>query len=152
MPKRAILLLEDIDCAFPSREDAEDPDADLPMYSGYPGMVMPAMPRARRSAVTLSGLLNVIDGVGSEEGKLFFATVRLWWNSVGCIDHSSLRRTILNAWTPHSCGPVALTKNSNINSLQKNKQMPCSSVSSPNHTFYKKRTAPLPSQRNGSRI
>jgi hypothetical protein len=25
--------------------------------------------------VTLSGLLNVIDGVGSEEGKLFFATV-----------------------------------------------------------------------------
>jgi chaperone BCS1 len=26
--------------------------------------------------VTLSGLLNVIDGIGSEEGKLFFATVR----------------------------------------------------------------------------
>lgn len=75
MPKRAILLLEDIDCAFPSREDADDADADLPMYSGYPGMVIPTMPRARRSAVTLSGLLNVIDGVGSEEGKLFFATV-----------------------------------------------------------------------------
>jgi hypothetical protein len=28
-----------------------------------------------KSAVTLSGLLNVLDGVGSEEGKLFFATV-----------------------------------------------------------------------------
>jgi hypothetical protein len=28
-----------------------------------------------RSLVTLSGLLNVIDGVGSEEGQLFFATV-----------------------------------------------------------------------------
>jgi len=32
--------------------------------------------RNGKSAVTLSGLLNVIDGVGSEEGKLFFATVR----------------------------------------------------------------------------
>lgn len=28
-----------------------------------------------RTQVTLSGLLNVIDGVGSEDGKLFFATV-----------------------------------------------------------------------------
>jgi chaperone BCS1 len=28
-----------------------------------------------RSRVTLSGLLNVLDGVGSEEGKIFFATV-----------------------------------------------------------------------------
>jgi len=27
--------------------------------------------------VTLSGLLNVLDGVGSEEGKLFFATVSM---------------------------------------------------------------------------
>lgn len=33
------------------------------------------MPSMRRSSVTLSTLLNVIDGVGSEEGKLFFATV-----------------------------------------------------------------------------
>jgi chaperone BCS1 len=30
-----------------------------------------------QSRVTLSGLLNVIDGVGSDEGRLFFATVRL---------------------------------------------------------------------------
>jgi chaperone BCS1 len=30
-----------------------------------------------RSAVTLSGLLNVLDGVGSEEGKFFFATVSI---------------------------------------------------------------------------
>ena len=43
------------------------------------GMVTPSfLPgggAGRRSAVTLSGLLNVLDGVGSEEGKLFFATV-----------------------------------------------------------------------------
>jgi len=86
MPKRAILLLEDIDCAFPSREDADDADTDLPMYSGYPGII-PTMTRARRSAVTLSGLLNVIDGVGSEEGKLFFATT----NYIERLDPALLR-------------------------------------------------------------
>ena len=41
---------------------------------GMRGLV-PQMPLGRKSAVTLSGLLNVLDGVGSEEGKLFFATV-----------------------------------------------------------------------------
>ncbi|GLB44345.1 putative mitochondrial chaperone BCS1 [Lyophyllum shimeji] len=39
------------------------------------------------SAVTLSGLLNVIDGVGSEEGKLFFATT----NYIDRLDPALLR-------------------------------------------------------------
>ncbi|TEB21472.1 hypothetical protein FA13DRAFT_1741880 [Coprinellus micaceus] len=52
----SIFLIEDIDCAFPSRY--------------HRGVVRVGV----RSAVTLSGLLNVLDGVGSEEGKLFFAT------------------------------------------------------------------------------
>ena len=34
------------------------------------------------SQVTLSGLLNVLDGVGSDEGKIFFATVCF---SLSCI-------------------------------------------------------------------
>ncbi|KAG6852907.1 hypothetical protein C0991_008250 [Blastosporella zonata] len=74
IPKNSILLIEDIDCAFPSREDSEDDERRGPaqpygLVSGFnPGL-------GRKSAVTLSGLLNVIDGVGSEEGKLFFATV-----------------------------------------------------------------------------
>ena len=41
-------------------------------------MVNPAAFKRAKSAVTLSGLLNVLDGVGSEEGKLFFATVSPW--------------------------------------------------------------------------
>lgn len=74
MPKNSILLIEDIDCAFPSRDDMDD---DEPITAtGYQGMVGPPFSRSgRKSSVTLSGLLNVIDGVGSEEGKLFFATV-----------------------------------------------------------------------------
>jgi mitochondrial chaperone BCS1 len=69
IPKHSIFLIEDIDCAFPSRDEVEDQIAAM---SGYP---VPVTGVNRRSAVTMSGLLNVIDGVGSEEGKLFFATV-----------------------------------------------------------------------------
>lgn len=75
-PRGSIVLVEDIDCAFVNRDDEEDASLD-PFASG---MMMAGMGRrARRMAaprVTLSGLLNVIDGVGSDEGRLFFATVR----------------------------------------------------------------------------
>ena len=68
-PSRCILLLEDIDCAFPSREDDDDDDEPTdangnPVSSGH-----------SRSEVTLSGLLNVLDSVTSEEGRITFATV-----------------------------------------------------------------------------
>lgn len=75
VPKRSILLLEDIDCAFPTQRDDTDDDDDAAKnpvqfspYMAYPGS---------KSGVTLSGLLNIIDGIGSEEGKLFIATVSL---------------------------------------------------------------------------
>lgn len=76
VPKGSILLIEDIDCAF-SREDDEEENLS---YTYHPGMVLGQRPRrARKSAVTLSGLLNILDGVGSEEGKIFFATVRSFY-------------------------------------------------------------------------
>ncbi|CAK5271615.1 unnamed protein product [Mycena citricolor] len=68
IPKNGIFLIEDIDCAFPSRE-AEDEIEPAPGMRARNGMQ-----NRSRPSVTLSGLLNVIDGVGSEEGKLFFAT------------------------------------------------------------------------------
>ncbi|KAF5329659.1 hypothetical protein D9619_009197 [Psilocybe cf. subviscida] len=90
IPKQAIFLLEDIDCAFPSREEQDEEDempAKGPMMFP-PGMVMPGGPRSRqRSPVTMSGLLNVLDGVGSEEGKLFFATT----NYIDRLDPALLR-------------------------------------------------------------
>ncbi|KAJ6550688.1 P-loop containing nucleoside triphosphate hydrolase protein [Mycena vulgaris] len=66
IPKRSIVLVEDIDCALPSREEDDDSDTGSPIRRERP----------RHSGVTLSGLLNMIDGIGSEEGKLFFATAR----------------------------------------------------------------------------
>ena len=85
IPKDSIFLIEDIDCAFPSREDGDD--SSPAFMSPYPGMVVPGMMpgKTRKSNVTLSGLLNVLDGVGSEEGKLFFATVRRHKNNTHAI-------------------------------------------------------------------
>ncbi|KAJ7624490.1 P-loop containing nucleoside triphosphate hydrolase protein [Roridomyces roridus] len=69
-PSRCILLLEDIDCAFPSRDEDED---DEPLLDSK-GNIIPKEPIPPRSQVTLAGLLNVLDSVASEEGRLTFAT------------------------------------------------------------------------------
>ncbi|KAK7023049.1 P-loop containing nucleoside triphosphate hydrolase protein [Favolaschia claudopus] len=79
IPKRSIVLVEDIDCALPSREDDDDSDPGTPVRNDR----IPV----RRSGVTLSGLLNMIDGIGSEEGKLFFATT----NHIDRLDPALLR-------------------------------------------------------------
>jgi hypothetical protein len=113
LPQNSILLIEDIDCAFPvPRSDDDDdndndPSSNMNPYDIGMGMVTPSyLPGGarRRSAVTLSGLLNVLDGVGSEEGKLFFATVSMAAVSFGGMnvradDHVGMcRRIILTDW------------------------------------------------------
>ncbi|KAJ7083014.1 P-loop containing nucleoside triphosphate hydrolase protein [Mycena epipterygia] len=77
IPKRSIVLVEDIDCVLPSREEDDDSDGGSPVRRE----------RARHGGVTLSGLLNMIDGIGSEEGKLFFATT----NYVDRLDPALMR-------------------------------------------------------------
>ncbi|KAJ7770303.1 P-loop containing nucleoside triphosphate hydrolase protein [Mycena maculata] len=79
IPKHGLFLIEDIDCAFSARED-EDTDDEGDRRP-------PPAAKRGRSSVTLSGLLNVIDGVGSEEGKLFFATT----NYIDRLDAALLR-------------------------------------------------------------
>ena len=66
LPKNSILLLEDIDCAFPSREEEDELPNTQPFLN---------MNRRTNVTVSMSALLNVIDGVGSEDGKIVFATV-----------------------------------------------------------------------------
>ncbi|KZP28813.1 AAA-domain-containing protein [Athelia psychrophila] len=77
IPKRSIVLIEDIDCAFRPRDE----HASASGFPGFPPMMTPS------SGVTLSGLLNMLDGVGSEEGKLFFATT----NHIDRLDPALLR-------------------------------------------------------------
>jgi len=57
-PENSIILLEDIDAAFVSREDSSVTDA------AYKGL----------NRLTFSGLLNAIDGVTSTEGRIVFMT------------------------------------------------------------------------------
>ncbi|KAJ7148087.1 P-loop containing nucleoside triphosphate hydrolase protein [Mycena crocata] len=67
-PAHSILLIEDIDCAFSSRTE-EPRNAEITVDpDGRPLMVEP------RSSVTLSGLLNILDSVASQEGRILFAT------------------------------------------------------------------------------
>ncbi|KAF8506407.1 P-loop containing nucleoside triphosphate hydrolase protein [Hysterangium stoloniferum] len=74
LPPKAILLIEDIDCAFPTREEIKEQEKD------------PYNRNKRTSEVTFSGLLNVLDGVGSEEGKIFFATASFFRKTTNHID------------------------------------------------------------------
>ncbi|KAG9025880.1 hypothetical protein FRB95_009655 [Tulasnella sp. JGI-2019a] len=77
-PAHCIILIEDIDCAFPSREEKE-----RKKEAAEKGIVV----AEARSTITLSGLLNVIDGCSSEEGRLLFATT----NYVNRLDPALLR-------------------------------------------------------------
>lgn len=97
-PPECILSIEDIDCAFPEPRRSEDIEAEEDKFEEERAAQRRArqedaqaqgvellddvldmdgdfsMP-PRTSDVTLSGLLNLIDGVWSEEGRLLFATV-----------------------------------------------------------------------------
>ena len=57
-PQQSIILLEDVDAAFVSREDTSA------MKTAYEGL----------SRVTFSGLLNTHDGVASTEARIVFMT------------------------------------------------------------------------------
>jgi mitochondrial chaperone BCS1 len=57
LPPRGVLVLEDIDCAFPSRVDGDEDE--FKAKQSLPFNV------SRTSQVTMSGLLNILDGVGS---------------------------------------------------------------------------------------
>ncbi|BHF72727.1 mitochondrial chaperone [Sparganum proliferum] len=61
-PLQSIILLEDIDAALPSRDQSVE--ASKTHGRAYEGMQM----------LTLSGLLNALDGVASTEGRILFMT------------------------------------------------------------------------------
>ena len=74
LPEHCIALMEDIDAAFhhtlsrdlPGEGERESDKIERP--NG------PAVPQERSSRVSLSGLLNALDGVAAQEGRLLFAT------------------------------------------------------------------------------
>lgn len=73
-PRDSIVLIEDIDCALPKSDGGQSKAALHHRMMG-------------RLPVTLSGLLNAIDGVGAQEGRLLFMTT----NHVDRLDEALIR-------------------------------------------------------------
>nr|GAT45760.1 predicted protein [Mycena chlorophos] len=82
LPEKCICLMEDIDCAFSgsiNRKDEPAPVAPVAGPSGPPGPDgVPPPPviaaAASPSRLSLSGLLNALDGVAAQEGRILYAT------------------------------------------------------------------------------
>lgn len=72
IPSRAMILMEDIDAAFTRSVNREAPVAPAPTMP--PPSMGVGTPDQAPSSVTLSGLLNAIDGVQAQQGRLLFAT------------------------------------------------------------------------------
>ncbi|KAH8704294.1 BCS1 N terminal-domain-containing protein [Phaeosphaeriaceae sp. PMI808] len=66
LPRRCVLLLEDVDAVSSKRSDAN-------MNLGQNG-AHPSPPRPAEATVSLSTLLNILDGVGSSEGRVLIMT------------------------------------------------------------------------------
>lgn len=80
LPEKCIALMEDIDAAF-----HHGLNRDLDDVSALTAVSDPAKladnagngqtgPRSSASRITLSGLLNALDGVGAQEGRILYAT------------------------------------------------------------------------------
>jgi chaperone BCS1 len=77
LPEKCIALMEDIDAAFLSsvtRENESQEKSPVDKKNGEAGGQQGKGPSESNSRITLSGLLNALDGVGAQEGRLLFAT------------------------------------------------------------------------------
>ena len=77
LPSECIVLIEDIDAAFHQgiKRDIADPEKQKGADGRTPPN--PAAPKENSDSVcriTLSGLLNALDGIGAQEGRILFAT------------------------------------------------------------------------------
>ena len=72
LPEHCIALMEDVDAAFHQTLNRDAPQEEESEQANRPGR--PAVQQDRTSRISLSGLLNALDGVGAQEGRLLFAT------------------------------------------------------------------------------
>ncbi|KAJ7267446.1 hypothetical protein C8J57DRAFT_1327732 [Mycena rebaudengoi] len=77
LPERCVALMEDIDAAFTSGLNRDAGSAVVEsqdLNAGKPVPAGAAPPPPTTSRLSLSGLLNALDGVGAQEGRILFAT------------------------------------------------------------------------------
>lgn len=82
LPRRCIVLLEDVDSAGITKTRGATPTADAPaldaavaaLQTTKDGADAKVVEETKKGGVTLSGLLNVIDGVAATEGRILVMT------------------------------------------------------------------------------
>ncbi|KAF8075116.1 P-loop containing nucleoside triphosphate hydrolase protein, partial [Lyophyllum atratum] len=72
LPEKCIALMEDIDAAFTQTLNRDDQSSES--GSDEHDSSSPREPQKSNHRVSLSGLLNALDGVGAQEGRILFAT------------------------------------------------------------------------------
>lgn len=101
LPERCIALMEDVDAAFSGggKRDLEEApnvkvEANTPPSANTISNATSAQPSnpssgpsSSASRITLSGLLNALDGVGAQEGRILFATT----NKYSALDAALIR-------------------------------------------------------------
>ena len=83
LPRHCIILLEDIDAASPTRSRDTEIKDSCQIVTGSP----PQKDKATQGVVSLSALLNVIDGVASQEGRVLIMTT----NYIERLDEALIR-------------------------------------------------------------
>ena len=82
LPSRCVILLEDIDAAS-SKRSGEAEKEDMRQIAAAPSQKN----RSASGKVSLSALLNAIDGVGSQEGRILIMTT----NHISRLDDALIR-------------------------------------------------------------
>ncbi|KAK7025195.1 mitochondrial chaperone BCS1 [Favolaschia claudopus] len=86
LPEKCVALMEDIDAAFTqslNRDAVQSTVADDDGKPPPPGVTPPPS----TSRLSLSGLLNALDGVGAQEGRILYATT----NKYSALDEALIR-------------------------------------------------------------
>ncbi|KAI1431441.1 BCS1 N terminal-domain-containing protein [Xylaria sp. CBS 124048] len=91
LPRRCVVLLEDIDTAglTHTREESENTKKTSSGGSNEmePGQITPGNGDTNNARLSLSGLLNILDGVASQEGRILIMTT----NHVDKLDKALIR-------------------------------------------------------------
>ncbi|EPE32991.1 P-loop containing nucleoside triphosphate hydrolase [Glarea lozoyensis ATCC 20868] len=77
LPKQCVVLLEDIDTAGLTHTREDPSSSDKPTTTTLPGNTLISSltpPASRPGRISLSALLNIIDGVASQEGRVLIMT------------------------------------------------------------------------------
>ncbi|KAF9465557.1 P-loop containing nucleoside triphosphate hydrolase protein [Collybia nuda] len=94
VPTRCILLLEDLDAAFTRSVSRDSSSTGAPTSTSTTATASTTAETTDGSTLSLSGLLNSLDGVAAAEGRLLFATT----NHIERLDPALSRPGRMDVW------------------------------------------------------